>query len=303
MTLKKPAHILTSVLLATALNSAPMTANADDYISPHLVKVTTPHYKPAPNFFKPKLGMYEYTVSWQGIPAASCTLTVSEAGGHYHVDAAARTYSGVDLLYRLRYEAKGTLEQHDLRPVSLVINHDENSRHKNIDIKFPKTAGEITAVRSKSPQDPDKKFVAFAPDNFTLDPIGAAFLARSLPWEVGQSRDFDIFNGKSRYLITLTAVERTTITFQGAEKKVLVISPRVRNLTTTKPKAKLREAFIFITDDADREILKIESSVFIGTVTTQLDTFIPANQDTQPLVIASSVNASEARAQLRAANP
>lgn len=282
-----------------AYSIAPMTAHADDYISPHLVKVTTPLYKPDTRSFKPKLGKYEYTVSWQGIPAASCTLTVSESDGQYHIDAAARTYSGVDLLYRLRYEAKGTLDQEDLRPRSLIINHDENSRHKNIDIKFPESSGAITAVRSKSPEDPDKKHVAFTPDNFTLDPIGAAFLARSLPWELGQSRDFDVFNGKSRYLITLTAVRRATISFQGEQRKVFLISPRVRNLTTTKPRAKLREAFIYVSDDADREVLKIESSVFIGTVLTELDSFTPANQDASPLVIAQSTDTSTSRAQMK----
>jgi hypothetical protein len=266
-----------------------MTAKADDYISPHLVKVTTPHYKAAIDSFKPRLGVYEYTVGWQGIPAASCTLTVKESNGRYYVDAAARTYSGVDLLYRLRYDAKATLESSDLRPVSLVINHDENSRHKNIDIQFPASAGPITAVRSKSPNDPDKKLVQFEPENFTLDPIGAAFLARSLPWEVGQSRDFDVFNGKSRYFITLSAVERTTISYHG-------------NLTTTKPRAKLREAFIYVTDDEDREVLKIVSSVFIGAVTTELDSFTPANDDDHnPLVIAKTGANPEARAQLKQA--
>lgn len=294
------AWILTTCILSTALHAVPMTAKADDYISPHLVKVTTPHYKAAIDSFKPRLGVYEYTVGWQGIPAASCTLTVKESNGRYYVDAAARTYSGVDLLYRLRYDAKATLESSDLRPVSLVINHDENSRHKNIDIQFPASAGPITAVRSKSPNDPDKKLVQFEPENFTLDPIGAAFLARSLPWEVGQSRDFDVFNGKSRYFITLSAVERTTISYHGEDKKVIVISPRVRNLTTTKPRAKLREAFIYVTDDEDREVLKIVSSVFIGAVTTELDSFTPANDDDHtPLVIAKSAESAEARAQLK----
>jgi len=83
-------------------------------------------------------------------------------------------------------------------------------------MRFEESGNKITAVRSKGPQDPDKKLVSFDPDNMTLDPIGAAFLARALPWEVGQSRDLDVFNGKSRYFITLSAVEKTSIMFQGS---------------------------------------------------------------------------------------
>lgn len=293
--------LFTAIFIGT-LTTGTMTARADDYIAPQLVKVSTPYYKAPANSFKPKLGVYEYTVSWQGIPAASCTLTVREGDGRYLVEAAARTYSGIDLLYRLRYVAEGTLDASSFQPLSLVINHDENSRHKNIDMKFPLGAGDITAVRSKGPEDPDKKVVSFKSDNMTLDPIGAAFLARSLPWEVGQTRDFDVFNGKSRYYISLSAIERTSITYQGETRKVIVISPRVRNLTTTKPRAKLREAKIYVTDDENREILKIVSSVFVGAVTTELDSFTPAADQANPLIMAQSANSDEIRAQLRQAN-
>ena len=293
--------LLSASFFATLI-AGTMTARADDYIAPQLVKVSTPYYKPPTDSFKPKLGVYEYTVSWQGIPAASCTLTVRESDGRYLVEAAARTYSGIDLLYRLRYVAEGTLDASSFQPVSLVINHDENSRHKNIDMKFPTGSGDITAVRSKGPEDPDKKVVSFRSDNMTLDPIGAAFLARSLSWEVGQTRDFDVFNGKSRYYISLSATERTSIIYHGETRKVIVISPRVRNLTTTKPRSKLREAKIYVTDDEHREILKIVSSVFIGAVTTELDSFTPAEEQTSPLIMAQSANTDEVRAQLRQAN-
>lgn len=291
-----------AAMVACTLSIGTMTARADDYIAPHLVKVSTPLYKAPAQKFKPKLGTYEYTVGWQGIPAASCTLTVDERDGKYLIEAAARTYSGVDVLYKLRYTATGVLDAATLQPESLVINHDENSRHKNIDMRFNASGNQITAVRSKGPQDPDKKLVSFDPDNMTLDPIGAAFLARALPWEVGQSRDLDVFNGKSRYFITLSAVEKTSIMFQGEMRKVIVITPRVRNLSTTKPRSKLREAFIYITDDDQHEVLKIVSSVFIGSVTTELDSFVPASESISPLVVAQAANSDQVRAQMRAAN-
>lgn len=296
------ARSILKTLLTLALALGTMTARADDYIAPHLVKVSTPLYKAQTNKFRPRLGTYEYTVSWQGIPAASCTLTVDEKNGKYLIEAAARTYSGVDLLYRLRYVATGTLDATTMQSERLVINHDENSRHKNITMHFDESGEKISAVRSKGPEDPDKKLVSFEPNNMTLDPIGAAFLARTLPWEVGQSRDLDVFNGKSRYFITLTAVEKTSITHQGETRKVIVITPRVRNLSTTKPRSKLREAFIYVTDDDQHEVLKIVSSVFIGSVTTELDSFTPAVEGHSPLVIAHVSNSDEARAQMRVAN-
>lgn len=272
---------------------------ADDYISPELVKVTTPSYKPGPARYKPRLGTYEYSVSWEGITAASCTLTVGERDGTYVIDAAARTYSGVDLLYKLRYEAIGRLSATDLYPISLSIDHRENSRHKNIEMSFDPRQGSIKAVRSKGENDPDKKILAFTPQNFTLDPIGAAFLARTLDWKVGDSKQFDVFNGKSRYFIVLTAVERTTIDFKGESRKVIVITPKVRNLTTTKPTSKLREAFIYVSDDDARDILKIVSSVFIGSVYTELESFTPQDSRGTPLELVKVEEGNAARAQMR----
>lgn len=301
MTRSKTIRSSLTTLLAATLALGTMTARADDYIAPHLVKVSTPLYAAQTKKFRPRLGTYEYTVSWQGIPAASCTLTVAERNGKYQIEAAARTYSGVDLLYRLRYVATGTLDASTMQSESLVINHDENSRHKNIEMHFEDSGEKITAVRSKGPEDPDKKHVSFEPNNMTLDPIGAAFLARTLPWEVGQSRDLDVFNGKSRYFITLTAVEKTSVMHQGELRKVIVITPRVRNLSTTKPRSKLREAFIYVTDDEQHEVLKIVSSVFIGSVTTEMESFIPAENQSST-VLARASNSDEVRAQMRAAN-
>jgi hypothetical protein len=273
---------------------------ADDYISPELVKITTPKYQPEDSRFHPRLGSYEYSVGWEGINAASCTLKVARQGDTYVVDASARTYSGVDLLYKLRYGAVGIISAKDLTSINLEIDHRENSRQKNISIDFTPQLKGIHAVRSKGANDPDKKEISFTTDNFTLDPISAVFLARSLNWKVGDTKHFDVFNGKSRYIISLTAVERKSIRYQGEDRPVIVITPQVRNLTTTKPRSKLRQAYIYVSDDELREVLRIESSVFIGRVITELDSFTPADDSPRPPIqMVRGASNDDMRAQMR----
>ena len=273
---------------------------ADDYISPELVRITTPKYHPEDSNFNPRLGSYEYSVGWEGINAASCTLKIARQGDTYVVDAAARTYSGVDLLYKLRYEAVGVISAKDLTSINLDIDHRENSRQKKISIDFTPNLKNIHAVRSKGENDPDKKVLSFTTDNFTLDPIAAVFLARSLKWKVGDSKQFDVFNGKSRYIISLTAIERKSIYYQGEQRPVIVITPQVRNLTTTKPRSKLRQAFIYVSDDESRDVLRIESSVFIGRVITELDSFTPESAATRPPVqMVRGIEGDDMRAQMR----
>jgi len=273
--------------------------HADDYISPDLVKVTTPLYRPNKQIFRPKLGVYEYSVGWEGITAASCAVTISRKDDTYVVDAAARTYTGVDLLYKLRYEAIGTISAEDFSSISLSIDHRENSRRKNIEMSFQPDQGSITATRGKGADDPEKKTVSFSPNNLTLDPIGAVFLARGQEWNIGDTKHFDVFNGKSRYFISLSAIERTTINYKGEQRPVIVISPQVRNLTTTKPRAKLREAFIYVSDDESRDVLRIVSSVFIGSVITELESFTPEEKLSNPLELVQANSDADARARMR----
>lgn len=264
---------------------APMAARSDDYISPDLIKVSTPTYKPWSGDFDPPLGTYTYTVSWEGIPAATATVKIDEDGVNYQVSANAETYSGIDLFYKLRYTMDGVLAGEDLAPITSSTSHRENSRVKTLDIKFA-PSGEISAVREQVGKEGSKAEVKFVSNNPTLDPIGAAFLARSLQWERGASKTFDVFNGKSRYLVTLTAQDRTQIEYRGVMRDVWVITPRVKNLTTTEPVQKLRNAKVYVTTDSAREILKIESSVFIGSVYTELDAFEPKIDPNSPMRMA-----------------
>jgi len=256
---------LLSIFLGLATESA-----IADVLSPDQVHVTTPRYKPNTKEFSPPFGTYEYEVSWQGIPAAQALARVEKSGDSYVFSTSVKTYPVIDLLYKLRYRAESAIAATDFLPRRLVIKQRENSKVKNIEVNF-RPNGDIKAVRSTAGE--AEKIVEFNPNNFTLDPFSAVFLARSLDWQVGQSREFDTFNGKSRYLVTLRAESKKSIDLDGQQKEVFVIVPAVTNLTNPEASSKLRQAKIYVTADSARDVVKIVSSVFIGSVTTKLRTF------------------------------
>lgn len=286
--------LYTLTLFTLSLSSV----HAENYIPPHLVKITTPRYRPAAELANIPLGTYEYSVGWEGINAASCSVTVDKHGDSYVIESAARTYSGVDLLYKLRYTATSILSAKDFSSKSLVIEQQENTRHKQIAIEFAPDLRDIYAIRGKGPNDPNKKTVSFAPGNFTLDPVGATFLARTVDWNVGDTKHFDVFNGKSRYLISLTAHKRTTLDINGETRPVIALVPHVRNLTAIKPGSKLRDATIYVSDDSKREVLRIESAVFIGRVITELERFTPKTVTHPLLHVVENLDENSMRAQL-----
>ena len=267
MFIKKVSYIIATVLLV--LNSAFAAEGRD--VSADKVKIKTPVYRPAFDEFSPALGEYLYEVSWQGIPAADLTANISREGDTYRIITNARTYSGIDLFYKLRYRAEGVISAYTLMPKRTLINHIENSRVKNTEIVFKE--GNIKSVYTKVGS--GTEVLDFDPGNFTLDPFSAAFLARSLRWELGDVKEFDTYVGKSRYLVKLTASNKSMMKVNGAETPVWEIKPHVTKLTAAKQNGKLRDATIFVTADTKREILQLKSEVFIGNVYTKMTSFTP----------------------------
>ncbi len=275
MQIRKLLQNLAVVVLMSAFHSNSKFALAEDYISPELVKIDTPVIKPESADFTPMLGTYNYSVSWEGIPAADIVTTVEQDGAYFKVTASAKTYSGIDLIYKLRYKAQSLISTSDFYPHKTTIDHRENSRHKFTEIKFDPEGKTVDTIRIDYKKD-EVKTLTFDPENFMLDPFGAAFLARSVNWELGTTRHFDTFNGKSRYLISLTAEEKTTLEVDGVTKDVWVISPKVINLSLPEQSGKLKNAQIYVTADKARDIAMIKSSVFIGSVYTELESIKPS---------------------------
>lgn len=264
-------NLLPSILVFVMLMAG--QAYSQEELKAQDVRIFTPTYAPKFEAFEPPLGDYSYKVAWQGISAADVKVTVQRDGDIYRVITKAKTYSGIDLFYKLRYRAEGIISAVDLSPIRTEIDHRENHRHKVTRINFS-DAGDIRAVRYR--QGEQTEDVTFNPKNFTLDPISAAFLARGIDWKVGDAKQFDTFNGKSRYLITLTATAIKKMKIAGQQREAWEIVPKVENLTAPHADKKLREAKIYLSTDKSREILKIVSSVFIGSVSTTLVKFEPA---------------------------
>lgn len=255
--------------LALVALLVPSVASAD-IIPPESVQISTPVYKPEPGTFSQRLGTYTYSVGWQGIPAAEVKVRVGKHDGRYVVTTNVRTLTAIDLLYKLRFESNATFRDHTFKPELFSLEQRENSKVKNVKLHFQQD-GEIRAERSMNKG--DEKVIQFNPHNFTLDPFTAGFLARSLDWKIGETRQFDVFNGKSRYLINLTAEEKTKIKLNGTERSVVAVVPSVKNLTDTAANNKLKKAKIYVSDDRHHDVLRIVSSVFIGSVTTELEEF------------------------------
>ena len=112
-----------------------------------------------------------------------------------------------------------------------------------------------------------------------FDPISAAFYAKSVPMEVGSVLEIDVFNGRNRFVITFNVVGKETVEVGDREVEAFKIEPKVKKLTDTEGEKKFRSATLWISADDKREVLKMESEVFVGSVSAELEKFEPAGED------------------------
>jgi len=268
-----------------------------DYIEPGDIKVVTKRYKPG--YVEFARGTYTYDVSWQGIPVATAHVSVSDRTiseqPYLRVTAQAKTAKVIDLFYKLRFKSESIFSATSLKPVHFYSHQKENSKEKFRQVVF-KPSGTIKTVYKKNGELRDTK--EFKTENMTLDPISAAFVARSLPLRVGLERSFDVFNGKHRYLITFNVIAREHISVGGKERDSFRIVPTVEKLTDTKGEKRLKHATLWISAGKDRDVLKLESKVLVGRVNVKLARFTPApripqqQMIEQPTVIAARGNSS-----------
>jgi hypothetical protein len=268
-------HVVFAALTFLASQFALIDSASAEFIPPNEVKVKTETLKP--EHPQSEFGTYTYDIDWQGIPVATATVTVrpaecSESDPRcLKVRATAKSARGIDIFYRMRHLSESTFREGTLQPISFVQKQIENSALREARISWrPDGTVKSHFKKKKDPYD-----LEFSPNNPMFDPISAAFYAKSVPLSVDSSVDVDVFNGRNRFVITFTVVGKEKVTVGEKSVEAFKIVPRVKKLTDTEGEKKFRSGVIWISDDEKREVLKMESEVFIGTVGAELAKFEP----------------------------
>jgi hypothetical protein len=207
-----------------------------------------------------------YRASWNGIPVAlahiQTTPLLIEGKKFYQVKVEARTSKILDLIWRMRDSISSTFEAKTLAPLRFVFNQKENKKVTDTRAEFDPKLKKWIVQRQRGRK--VRNFEFDSPN--TLDPITAAYLARSLDLKVGDRLYFNVFGGKSRYLLDLSVEGREQIQLDAGNFDAFKVVPRITNITKQGYAGRVREATVWISADEKRTPLMIASKVFIGTV-------------------------------------
>jgi Protein of unknown function (DUF3108) len=211
-----------------------------------------------------------YAFGWSGITAATAEVYFHHGEentlvleGRGHTIGLARVLWKFDLSYRSVADAQ------TLRP--LEMHQIETTRGKRIEtqLKFSDAGVSRTRVEGNPPKPSTKDF---ALEN--LNDLHSVFLyLRSQPLRDRSSYRVAVYPANSAYLATITVASRERLRVRASSYSAIKLDlqlQRIGRKNELEPHRKFRRASIWISDDTDRMLLRVEGQIFIGSVTAEL---------------------------------
>ena len=231
-----------------------------------------PAYRP--KFFPFRAGEKAvYLASWNGIISVAraevyTTPAVVDGREVYQVRVEAKSSKLLDFIWRMRDTISSTFDAKALIPSRFTFRQRENSRKIDTEARFDHAAKRWAVNRRQAGKRP--KVYHFDSHN-TLDPITAAYLARSTDFKVGDKLYFKVFGGRYQYLLELSVEDKEAVTLaSGKTIEAYRIVPRIQNITKRGYANRFNEAAVWISADERRLPIKLSSRIVFGSVYLEL---------------------------------
>lgn len=237
---------------------------------------------PTPGNFPPLRSLHAtYSFGWSGLTAATANVHFSRTGNRCTIEGTARTIDMARALWPFDAEHFATADSATLRP--LQVKQSEVERKKNAQTELTFDARGVTVKRTESKS--GTKLRRFdIPNLFDLQ--SALLFIRSQPLTNGSAVRAVVFPAKDPYLTTLTVEGREQVKTPAGTYNAIKCDLKLAKVgknNELKPHKKFRKATVWVSDDADRILLRAEAEVFIGSVFAELQSVqfegAPAKRD------------------------
>ena len=213
-----------------------------------------------------------YRFGWNGVAAGRGEIRLGKTAGAFHFDASGGTIGLARTLWKYDVRHTARSDARTLRP--LEVHEVEQVRSKKFTTSLSFGSHGVVSDREEEQNGSVKsKTRRFSfPD--TLSVNSALLFLRTQPLHDGAVHRIVVYPSTSAYLATITSRGHDRITGPtGAYDaiKVDIQLTKVGKKRQLKPHKNFRTATVWLSDDADRLVLRIETQVFIGTVFAELE--------------------------------
>ena len=225
------------------------------------------------SFPEPRPLRAKYRFGWGSVVAASGDVRFSKTpDGKHQLEATGGTSGLARTLWAYDVKHTATSDARTLRPIRVKEVETVRSKKFTTDLTF--TEQGVVSVREES-RDGKTKSKTRRFDFPNLWSLNSAFLyLRTHPLTDGTVQRMVIYPSTSAYLATVTVIGRERITVPTGTYDAIKVDVKLNKIGKNrelKEHKKFRGASVWLSDDADRLVLRIETQVFIGTVYAELE--------------------------------
>jgi uncharacterized protein DUF3108 len=227
---------------------------------------------PAGNFPELRPLRASYRFGWSGVTAATGEVHFTKpSNDRFQLEGTGRTIGLVRALWKLEVTYHAVANSQTLAPIE--TQQSESYRSKKIATHLTFTNNGVTRQRREDEGAAAKTTTRdfTLPDLFDLH--SAALYLRSQPLKKGSVYRLAVYPATNAYLATVTVTGREKISVRAGTYNAIKLDLQLKRIgkhLELEPHKKFRRGTIWVSDDAERVILRIEAQIFVGTVFAEL---------------------------------
>jgi hypothetical protein len=261
-----PAFRLLAVAVAAVIAVAPLPADAQE---PWEATVTP--FAPGA-FPDPRPVRTQYRFGWNGMTAATGQVRFGKSPAGFEFEASGGTTGVARSLWKYDVKHAALSEPRTLRPIR--VTEVENVRSKVLTTKLMFTPEGVTSDREERKGSSVKSKTRQFQFPNVLSLNSALLFLRTQPMTDGAVHRIVVYPATSAYLATISVRGRERVTVPTGTYNAIKLDLQLSKIGKKKvlePHKKFRRATVWLSDDADRLVLRIETQVFVGTVFAELE--------------------------------
>jgi hypothetical protein len=227
--------------------------------------------EPIGNFPEMRPLRASYRFGWSGLTAATGDVHFTKPSENkFQLDGTGRTIGFVRALWKLDVSYQAIASAETLRPIE--TQQIESYRSKKIVTHLTFTNNGVTRARTEGKGAAESKTRQFNFPNL-FDLFSAMLYLRSQPLKERTIYRVVAYPATNAYLATVTVLGREKISVHAGSYSAIKLDLRLKRIGKQRqlePHRKFRGATIWVSDDAERLLLRIEAQVFVGTVFAEL---------------------------------
>lgn len=226
---------------------------------------------PRGDFPNPRPLVATYDFGWNDIVAATGQIEFDRSDGRLQLVGDGQTVGVVRALWKFDVHHRSLVDAATLHP--LRMHQVDITRSKTVTTDLVFKPGEVARTRADTKSKTPTKTKTFSFPEGIFDMHSALLYLRSQPLRDGDSFRLVVYPASSPYLATLTVLNRSSIKIAAGTYPAIKFDVQLNKIGKQgelEPHKKFRRASVWISDDSDRILLRVEASIFVGTVFAEM---------------------------------